>query len=438
MVDIQTQARKMELDVLGVEIISIQGVGLEKAKILLTAAVAKARGYAGSEPENARPYFSTKVSRRALFKLSALEYRAVPCIRESQCAADIGCKVCVKVCPNGALEWSGGTPERSNGKVHYDKMKCEPCGLCVTACPRGAIIDPVITPVQLEAQISTLLDPAVGNIKSRGILFTCQRVPNPEKLCHEGWMPVKLPCVGMALSSWFLAPLMMGASAVAVLPCGRGCSVGQTRTIKGRIAYCQEFLRLIGASEDLVRLSQSLDQPPPESGKGVSLETPFSHKAIANVFLRIAQEYDADEVVIEHPNSPLGIVEVRGDVCTGCGICAKTCPTGALLHDVGDEDITLTFDTARCVACGQCLSKCPEVDRNAISLSKRTDLGCIGQGRTPIYREDTLQCIACSDPIAPVQMIKRIEKLLGSEYTTATSILTRYCPTCRSTVAFHG
>jgi predicted molibdopterin-dependent oxidoreductase YjgC len=109
-----------------------------------------------------------------------------------------------------------------------------------------------------------------------------------------------------------------------------------------------------------------------------------------------------------------------------------------LLHDVGDEDITLTFDTARCVACGQCLSKCPEVDRNAISLSKKTDLGCIGQGRTPIYREDTLQCIACSDPIAPVQMIKRIEKLLGSEYTTATSILTRYCPTCRSTVAFHG
>ena len=223
-----------------------------------------------------------------------------------------------------------------------------------------------------------------------------------------------------------------------VFPCGRRCSVGQTQTIARKVAYCQKFLRLIGASEDLVKLSQSLDQPPSESGKKLFLENPFSHKATASVLMRIAQEYDAGEVVLEHPSSPFGIVEVRSDVCTGCGICAKTCPTGALLHDVGDEDMTLTFDAAMCVACGQCLLKCPEADQGAISLSSRTDLGRIGQGRIPIYREDTLQCIACSDPIAPVQMIKRIEKLLGSEYTTATSILTRYCPTCRGTMAFHG
>ena len=438
MAEVQTQARKVGLDALGVEIVHLQGMGLEKAKVLLAAAVAKARAYTDSKPENAKPYLSGGVSRRSLFELSLLEYRAVPSIQESRCVAGLSCKMCVQVCPHGALEWSGGTLERSNGRVHYDKTKCEACGLCVTACPRGAIINPAVTPNQLEAQINTLLDPAIGNIKPRGILFTCQRVTEPERSYHEGWMPVKLPCVGMAPSSWLLAPLLMGASAVSVLPCGRGCSVGQTLTIKGRIAYCQEFLRLIGASEDLVRLSQSLDQPPPEFGKRVHLEEAFSNKATASVLMRIAQEYDAGEVVLEHPSSPLGIVEVRSDVCTGCGICAKTCPTGALLHDVGDEDMTLTFDAAMCVACGQCLSKCPEAKHSAISLFKRTDLGRIGQGRKLIYREETPQCVACGDPIAPSKMIKRIEELLGSEYAATTSILTRYCPTCRSTVAFHG
>jgi len=431
MAEVQTQARKVGLDALGVEIVHLQGMRLEKARLLLAAAVAKARAYTGSEPENAKPSLPARVSRRALFKLSLLEYQAAPSIQESWCAADLGCKACVQACPRGALEWF-------DGRVQYDKMKCEPCCSCVAVCPRGAIINPTVTPAQLETQICTLLDPAIGNIKPRGILFTCQRIPKPERSFHEGWMPVELPCVGMAPPHWLLAPLILGASAVGVLPCRRGCPVGQAQAIAERVAYCQEFLRVIGVSKDLVRLSRTLDQAPPEGGKRDSLENPFSHKATANVLMRVAQAHNAGEVALEHPSSPLGIVEVRGDICTGCGMCAMACPTGALNYDMGDEGTALTFDAATCVACGQCLPKCPEAKHGAISLSRRTDLWRISEGRKLIYQENTPLCIACGAPIAPSKMIKRIEELLGGERAATTSILTRYCLTCRSTLAFHG
>ncbi|MFQ6040653.1 MAG: 4Fe-4S binding protein [Candidatus Poribacteria bacterium] len=431
MAEVQTQARKVGLDALGVEIVHLKGMRLEKAKILLAAAVARARAYAGSEPENAKPSLPTRMSRRELFKIPLLEYRAVPSIQESLCFVDLGCRTCVQLCPCGALE-------RADGNLQHDKMKCESCSLCVTACPRDAIINPAITTEQLEAQVRALLDFTTGNIKPRGIIFTCQHAPEQEGSRHDSWMPVKLPCVGMALPSWFLAPLLMGASAVCALPCQKGCAIGQAQLIAGRVAYCQEFLRLIGAPKDLVRFSRSPGPMPPEEGKRVSLEYPFNYKTTANVLMRIAQEYDADQVVLEHHNSPLGIVEVRADVCSGCGMCARVCPTGALLYDTGKEGVFLTFDATTCVACGQCLLKCPEAEREAIRLYRKTDLTRISRGRKIIYQGKAPKCVACGSPIAPSKMIRRIEELLGNEYAATADILTRYCPACRGVAAFHG
>ncbi|MGQ9630547.1 MAG: 4Fe-4S binding protein [bacterium] len=439
--EVQTQARKSGLDALGIEVIDLRAYAAsvhprlqatERAKILLAASIARARAFPGSRPENAKPHFSAsaRVSRRSLFKLPLLEYWAVPSIQESQCAANLGCNVCVRVCPRGALEWS-------YGGVRCNKMKCEPCGLCITACPRGALIDPTITTSQLEAQVSTLLDPAIGTlIGIRGVFFTCQRAAAPEGPYDAGWLPIRVPCVGMAPPSWLLAPLILGASAVGVLPCSGGCPLGQDEAIEGRVGYCRELLRLMGAPPDLVRLSPTLDQLPQGDGRRVDVEAPFGHRNSARVFIALARRcFAPSNLSLEHPHSPLGVVEVRGDVCTGCGTCAVVCPTGALGFEHG-EDVPLTFDATLCTACGQCLTKCPEAGRGAIRLFRRTDLECLGQGRKPIYREGTVRCAACGAPIAPNKMIKRIEELLGSEYTTATSILARYCPDCRSVLGF--
>lgn len=461
--EVQVQVRQAGLDPLGVEVVNLGAYAVlahprpqatDKAKILLAAAVARARAFPGSRPENAKPYLPTAVSWRSLFTLSLLEYRPVPSIQSHYCLAETGCQLCVQACPLGALQ-------AADGQIWLEKRRCESCGLCLAACPREAIQFPGYALAQLEAQLRTLLDPAMGDIERREILFTCQRAPEPVDSYHAGWMPLELPCVGMAAPAWFLAPLLIGARAVGVLPC-QGCLMGLEEAIESRVAYCQAFLRLIGAPAELVRLAPALyqlpgeDSPVADGGRQMVSSTPpaidyrlsaigYQPFTTANVLLRLAQEYNAPSgpslrsragLALEHPYSPLGIVEIREDVCTGCSLCARTCPTRALSFEQKDDNVCLTFDAALCNACGQCLLRCPEVERGAIRLKKAVDLASLGQGRILVYREETPRCVVCGAPIAPNKLLKRVEALLGSEYAATINRFQRYCPACRGVASF--
>ncbi|MBN1128588.1 MAG: 4Fe-4S binding protein [Chitinispirillaceae bacterium] len=42
--------------------------------------------------------------------------------------------------------------------------------------------------------------------------------------------------------------------------------------------------------------------------------------------------------------------------CTGCGICAKRCPSGAIIMDGGKAEIHMQ----KCIHCGTCHSVCPQ------------------------------------------------------------------------------
>jgi ferredoxin len=68
---------------------------------------------------------------------------------------------------------------------------------------------------------------------------------------------------------------------------------------------------------------------------------------------------------------PTGIPELSASGCAGSGACARTCPVDALTltrtvlaeakpgQDAIDQ-FQLTFDSAKCTDCGQCLQVCPE------------------------------------------------------------------------------
>ncbi|MFQ5907385.1 MAG: 4Fe-4S binding protein, partial [Thermoplasmata archaeon] len=177
--DFQTEARRLGLDALGLEIVHLDGHGLDRGKRRLCAALARARAFAGSRPEHSKLITARKVSRRGLLRLALSEYLAAPAIDPATCASGIGCNACAEICPKDALIWA-------NGRMEYDKGKCWPCGLCSTACPTGAILNPAFTPSQLEAEIRTLLDTAPNSIT--GIVFHCQ-TGNPPPM-GEDWMPV--------------------------------------------------------------------------------------------------------------------------------------------------------------------------------------------------------------------------------------------------------
>jgi ferredoxin len=47
--------------------------------------------------------------------------------------------------------------------------------------------------------------------------------------------------------------------------------------------------------------------------------------------------------------------EIRSERCTRCGLCARTCPNGAIHRGQGDYSI----DYSRCIACMCCQEICP-------------------------------------------------------------------------------
>jgi Fe-S-cluster-containing hydrogenase component 2 len=58
----------------------------------------------------------------------------------------VGCGVCTRVCPTGAISLDAGTAE-------IDQAKCIGCYNCFQACPRGAIValDTVLKPAAVSS-----------------------------------------------------------------------------------------------------------------------------------------------------------------------------------------------------------------------------------------------------------------------------------------------
>lgn len=52
--------------------------------------------------------------------------------------------------------------------------------------------------------------------------------------------------------------------------------------------------------------------------------------------------------------TPRLVAVVDADRCTGCAICAQTCPTGAIAVNA-----VAVVDVGLCTACGQCVAECP-------------------------------------------------------------------------------
>lgn len=458
--EVQSHARKAGIDPLGVEIVNLGSYcarvharpeGTAKAKVLLSAAVARAQAFPGTGPETVKPYLvrgHQKVSRRALFTLPPIGYRAVAYIQPELCASETGCQLCVETCPLSALKQDGG-------RVSLDKSRCQACSLCEVACPRGAIEQPTHSLHQLEAQITALLHtPALDSSQPRALLFVCQRNTTMEELGKKrfsypvSWLPITVPCAGMPSAAWLLQCLALGAEAVSVVGCGGDCSFGQQGHIEGRVAYCRELLGLMGGSPERVRLldsssakslAQALSEPL-EDGirRGDALLQQASllgPQTTAQVIQKMSEEYGASPTLsLAHPYSPLGLVNIDADKCTGCGACAEACPTGALAFQQEEGTVSLTFDPSLCSGCGQCVGWCPEAAQQVVHVEKVTNLQALSLGKAVLYQDQEVRCELCGSAIGPSAMIRRIKSVLLGKGDTSAAVMaaiTRRCPSCR-------
>ena len=54
----------------------------------------------------------------------------------------------------------------------------------------------------------------------------------------------------------------------------------------------------------------------------------------------------------------MGVVSIDDASCTGCGLCVKACPSGAIEMREGKRVRMIEAELVPCVACGDCQAIC--------------------------------------------------------------------------------
>lgn len=83
----------------------------------------------------------------------------------------------------------------------------------------------------------------------------------------------------------------------------------------------------------------------------------FTGTVLKNLFSKpVTINYPAEPM--EYPKRSRGHIEIDIDDCILCGLCSRSCPSGALTVDraAGKWNI----DRFDCVQCGYCVEKCPK------------------------------------------------------------------------------
>lgn len=62
---------------------------------------------------------------------------------------------------------------------------------------------------------------------------------------------------------------------------------------------------------------------------------------------------------------PKGRVEIKTDICKGCGVCVSVCPKNVLelnLDTINAKGYSPVIDARKedCIACGNCAISCPD------------------------------------------------------------------------------
>ena len=413
---VQTAVRATGIDPLGVQILEAEpGMDLSRP---LCGLRARAAAYAGSEPEHAKPILRGEVTRRGLFRAPRPVYLGAPLVDHATCAAADGCRACVDVCPKGAYRWH-------QGRIHFNKDVCDPCGRCVTTCPTEAIGNPTLAPAMLAAQIRALLD---SSDDPTGLRFVCSRRDVPAQT--DQWQDVVVPCTGMVPGTWLIEALLLGAAAVALPGCAEnGCHLGLDTLSAPAVDFARAALEAAGLDDHRVRrtavgdLSEArLDRP--------DLPEPFTRVGAVAAMLAL-DSLMGGGFWLEHEGASHGAVSIDAAACTLCSQCAQTCPTNAISAGYDGSAVRLTFDASRCTYCRQCTIACPEIARGAIVAAGVVDPALLRSEPIVINEGTVLMCESCGKPVAPAPMMDRIGELLGEDFSDTMAYLSRRCLDCR-------
>ncbi|MDR3437927.1 4Fe-4S binding protein [Telmatospirillum sp.] len=345
------------------------------------------------------------------------------------------CRRCEQTCPVGAV-----TVAQS---VRVDFDKCTGCGLCATQCPTGA----------LEANSPTLAELCALTEerahRAGAVTFRCSRYAKKGR--HQD--VIEVPCVGRVDEAVLLSAAAAGAETIClqdggceqcVQSAGRelaaGAAVDVTLLLDG--LGSQRRLRVL---RDSSPEAGSRDAAPTDSGmlsrrafftmlknsgqKNESNRSPDADVAadaeqwLSDISSSIDNKktyiprrneiiIDAIYRIVDNEQSINCSIDMLCDVsvdkyCNCCGICAASCPTGALVRVEQDGDVGLAFAFARCTGCGLCLDIC---GWNSLILSHGVRLSRTTGGSPKVIMRHHRENVAFLD--APME--DKLRKLLGT------------------------
>lgn len=432
--EVLSRSRRAGVQTFGTQIVELPASGSELSNkaVAVTAvrgAIARAEALNHINPENVKTTFSgsgEKISRRALFTIPPIEYRPVPTVDRSTCIAGSGCSQCEKACPHDAIK-------NQAGSVKVDIAACNSCGICVAACPQRAVEFPGYSPTEIENHVEAILTGADGS--ATNIAFACSKSTN---LPIEDWQIVPVACAAMVPTAALLSTVASGARSVGILRCREECAQKSTDKIEGRIDYARQVLERTGndperivnlAPADSGEIHVAPDFPDPSPPDTVSIDI-FGRTAASSSVLGLNALASTPIQPFTHPYSPIAIPAVSSSTCTMCGTCSAVCPTGALRQVNSNGWVELTLDAAKCMACAECVTGCPEVANGAIELELRTDVTALTVGPVILNSDQSVSCDNCNAVFTSAGTLSKLESLLGEEYTY--EAYGALCPECRT------
>ena len=421
----------------------------DRTKLILWSQISKAFSCGDISRDNLKVRFSSsqhEITRRNLPGALLPQYEIIPSILNNDCLGSLKCKLCTDVCPVGAIT-------DSNGKLKIDKSACTGCGACVSACPKGSVSYPGYSVAELEREIEGLLSKKVS-LSNRILAIVCQSCLNLNEnisaVISPNMFTIKVPSLAVVSPLLLLNAFNIGVDGIILIHDEENCSSKMSAgSLNKNIRFVQqlfdrwqidkkriEYVNKANCSDaaicsELHRFNKMVI----ELG-----HTPFHFMAGSMTFegmyslAAIIKEMDtklqlSDEGVFTDECVPFGSVNIDQSHCTGCSVCAQSCPTGAISTQISDDssNLKLNFQHNKCIACGICISICPE---KCIRFKKVLDFARLSDIKETIFENDFVICRNCSKPYATKSMIDILKHKLEKAGIFSTE-WTQYCPSCR-------
>jgi len=397
-------------------------------------------------PESAqRLRFATprgEVSRRDLLRSLLPRDQVIPYIETTKCRGE-RCALCRESCAFEAIL----ADERG---VSIDSGACRGCGVCIGACPRGAILHPQFSLKQLNLELESALLSEGNAGQPKVVAMLCQSsgrsTNNSEGKVWERagrLVPVEMPCLSMASPWLILRAFDLGAQGLALVCDSRRCPFRfDTEGRRGTARFVQalfshwgmgpERVGLLGEGdpgEELRSFQQAVAALapialPPSTIPALSENALSLAALIEDIGQRLG---GAPAGTISAGTVPFGKLTLHAASCTGCGLCAADCPTGALAFaSSGPKEYRLFFSHGPCTGCGLCAGVCPE---QCLEVERVLELDRLGSPPQIIGEGGLVSCQVCGAPMAPRAMVEKIRARMVATGGNTSRLET--CPDCK-------